>query len=73
MREIVLNETGLDGVYKIDLQWTPETQAPAADAVESAPAIFTAVQEQLGLKLEGRKDEVDVLLIGHADRVPVEN
>jgi uncharacterized protein (TIGR03435 family) len=38
-----------------------------------APSIFTAVQETLGLKLEGRKSPVDILIIDHAERVPTEN
>jgi uncharacterized protein (TIGR03435 family) len=73
MREMVLDETGLKGLYKIDLQWTPESQQPTTDAVETGPTIFTALQEQLGLRLEGRKDEVDVMVIDHADREPVAN
>lgn len=73
MGEMVLDETGLKGVYKIDLQWTPESRQGAPDTVETGPTIFTALQEQLGLRLEGRKDEVDVMVIDHADRVPVAN
>ena len=72
-REMVLNETGLKGVYKIDLQWTPESPQPAADTADTGPTLFTALQQQLGLRLEGRKDEVDVMVIDHADRVPVAN
>jgi uncharacterized protein (TIGR03435 family) len=68
MRQLVLDETGLTGAYDIDLTWTPEGQ----DA-DTGPTIFTAVQEQLGLKLEGRKDAVAVMVIDHADRTPVEN
>jgi uncharacterized protein (TIGR03435 family) len=37
------------------------------------PSIFTAVQETLGLKLEGRKSPVDILIIDHAEKVPTEN
>jgi uncharacterized protein (TIGR03435 family) len=38
-----------------------------------APSIFTAVQEKLGLKLEGRKDPIDILIIDQAEKVPIEN
>ena len=69
----VVDKTGLDGAYDITLQWTPdETQAflatgpPAADA--SGPSIFSAVQEQLGLRLESQKGPVDVLVIDHAEK-----
>src|SRR5262249_8989204 len=38
-----------------------------------APSIFTALQEKLGLRLEGRKSPVDILIVDHAERVPTEN
>lgn len=76
LHEMVLDETGLKGLYKVDLEWTPDAPQPAGTAAETAehgPSLFSAVQQQLGLKLEGRKDEVEVLIIDHADRVPVAN
>ena len=72
MREMVLDRTGLKGTYEIKLEWTPQTP-PGTDSPDTGPSIFTALQEQLGLKLEARKDAVDVLVIDRADRVPVEN
>jgi uncharacterized protein (TIGR03435 family) len=72
LREMVLDQTGLKGLYELKLEWTPENQQ-GGDAVEHGPSIFTAVQEQLGLRLEGRKDPVDVLVIDRADRVPEGN
>jgi uncharacterized protein (TIGR03435 family) len=48
-----------------------EGKAPPDSA--DAPSIFTAVQEKLGLKLEGRKTAVEILIIDHAERVPTEN
>ncbi len=68
MRSLVLDRTGLKGFYEVDLQWTPENAQ-----AETGPTIFTALQEQLGLRLEGRRDAVDVMVIDRADRVPVEN
>jgi uncharacterized protein (TIGR03435 family) len=61
LHRIVLDRTVLAGGFDIDLRWTPET---AADT--SGPSLFTAVQEQLGLKLESTRGPVDVLVI---DRV----
>lgn len=73
MGEMVLDETALKGVYELKLLWTPEPSRGIPDPPENGPSIFTAVQEQLGLKLEGRKDPVEVLVIDHAEKVPVEN
>ena len=67
----VLDKTGLTGGFDIDLKWTPAlgTDAPAgADAV----SIFTAVQEQLGLRLENGSAPLDVLVIDRIER-PSEN
>ncbi|HLK63233.1 MAG TPA: TIGR03435 family protein [Bryobacteraceae bacterium] len=71
--ELVLDETRLAGAYEMKLEWTPETSRNTPDPPEHGPSIFTAVQEQLGLKLEARRDAVEVLVIDRADQVPVEN
>lgn len=57
----VRDETGLTKMYDFTLEWAPD---PSAD---SGPSIFTAVQEQLGLKLEAGKGPVDVMVIDHVD------
>ena len=48
---------------------------PAASApdAQSNPNLFTALQEQLGLKLEQRKGPVELLVIDHLERAPIEN
>jgi uncharacterized protein (TIGR03435 family) len=48
----------------------PSASAPDA---QSSPNLFTALQEQLGLKLEQRKGPVDLLVIDHLERTPIEN
>jgi uncharacterized protein (TIGR03435 family) len=68
MRTVILDRTGLKGVYSIDLKWTPE-----GSETDNGPTIYTALQEQLGLRLESRKDAVEVMVVDSADRVPVEN
>jgi uncharacterized protein (TIGR03435 family) len=81
MRQTVLDQTGLKGDFEISLVWTPENvhePAPGSgpgtsDDAPQGPTIFTAVQEQLGLKLESRKAPVDVLVVDHAEKVPLEN
>ncbi len=62
----VIDRTGLTGDFSIHLEWTREQERTAAgDAPvdQSRPSIFTALQEQLGLKLESVKAPVDVLVI----------
>jgi uncharacterized protein (TIGR03435 family) len=64
----VVDKTGLTGVYDINLSY-----APMNDANSTLPSIFTALQEQLGLKLEPQKVPVETLVIDHADKIPTEN
>jgi uncharacterized protein (TIGR03435 family) len=66
----VLDKTGLSGRFDFELQFTPN-DAPESDA--SGPSIFTAVQEQLGLKLVPAKGPVDILVVDHLEKVPTEN
>ena len=73
---VVIDKTGLAGRYDVTLKWTPETNgAPADNGTEDSsngPSIFTALQEQLGLKLESTKGPVQVLVIDHIE-MPSEN
>jgi uncharacterized protein (TIGR03435 family) len=59
---IVVNRTGLAGPFRVDLEYAPD------QAASDKPSIFTAVQEQLGLKLEPSRGPVDVLVIDHVER-----
>jgi uncharacterized protein (TIGR03435 family) len=59
---LVVDRTGLEGPFVVDLEWS---QDPAAS---DKPSIFTAVQEQLGLKLESTRGPVDILVIDHVER-----
>jgi uncharacterized protein (TIGR03435 family) len=74
LNRTVLDQTGLAGKYDVELRWTPDhTSAPntgpeSGIAAESpTPSIFTAIQEQLGLKLESHKAPVEVLVIDHVE------
>jgi uncharacterized protein (TIGR03435 family) len=73
----VTDATGLKGKYDVTLTFsmdTPAMPAPQEGAPESdAPPIRTAVQEQLGLKLDAKKGAVDVFVIDHAEKMPTEN
>jgi uncharacterized protein (TIGR03435 family) len=83
----VIDRTGVTGTFHIDLQWTPDPSegtgplgplptGPATDAPTSTagdrPSISTAIQEQLGLKLDSARGPVDVLVIDHVEH-PTEN
>jgi len=71
LRRVVVDRTGLKGFYNFTLRWAPDDGAPPEGDV-AAPSIFTAVQEQLGLKLEPVKAPVQVLVIDNLER-PAEN
>jgi uncharacterized protein (TIGR03435 family) len=79
----VTDQTGLTGKYDFDLKWTPEVGSgmpagpsdggsagagnpPAAD--NSGPSLFTALEEQLGLKLDAKKVPTDVIVIDHIEQ-----
>jgi uncharacterized protein (TIGR03435 family) len=66
----VVDKTGLTGVFDISLTWTPDNGVTPDDDI--VPSVFTAIQEQLGLKLEGHKDMIATLVIDHLEK-PSEN
>jgi uncharacterized protein (TIGR03435 family) len=80
----VVDQTGLKGRFDFQLQWTPDetTQftplgAPGEppkppEGAETQPDLFTAIQQQLGLKLESTRAETDVLVIDKVEK-PSEN
>jgi uncharacterized protein (TIGR03435 family) len=80
LRRTVIDRTNLEGMFDFALTWTPQSPAtvlgpggdvpPAADP--SGPSIFTAVQEQLGLRLESTRAPAEVLIIDSVQR-PSEN
>jgi uncharacterized protein (TIGR03435 family) len=74
----VVDKTGLTGFYDLELAWTPDSPPPVAGGdgppppPENGPSLFTAVQEQLGLKLDAQRGPVDTLVIESAQR-PMED
>ncbi len=65
----VIDKTEFAGAFDVQLEWRPDN-ATVADA--AGPSIFTALQEQLGLKLESRKGPIEMLVIDRVER-PGEN
>ena len=71
----VVDKTGLTGAFDVDLTWTPDPAPPGPDVPAPQAAqpgdgvsLFTAVQEQLGLKLDAQRGPVAVLVIDSAER-----
>ena len=82
VKRVVWDRTGLNGTFDLELQWTPDLpprtlggRPPDEPATlnghivdPNGPSIFTAVQEQLGLKLESQPGPVEVLVIDSVER-----
>ena len=69
----VVDKTGLTGSYDFDLDWAPdETQfggeVPVASADAQAPPFFTAIEQQLGLRIEATRGTVPALVIDGVER-----
>jgi uncharacterized protein (TIGR03435 family) len=62
VERVVVDRTGLEGRFDIELDYSPD------QAATDKPSIFAAVQEQLGLKLESDRGPVDVVVIDHVER-----
>jgi uncharacterized protein (TIGR03435 family) len=57
----IVDRTGLDGTFRLELEWSPDQSG-------DGPSIFTALPEQLGLRLDAGRAPVDVLVIDHVER-----
>ncbi|MBV9182624.1 MAG: TIGR03435 family protein [Acidobacteria bacterium] len=73
----VVDQTGLEGRWDFILKWTPDESQfsgmgmkvpPPSDAADAPPPLFTAIQEQIGLKLEAGKAPVPVLVVDHLEK-----
>jgi uncharacterized protein (TIGR03435 family) len=67
----VVDQTGLTEAYEIQLAWTPDTADAPTDS--NSPSIFTAIQEQLGLRLTAGKMSVRRLVVDHIEKNPTDN
>jgi uncharacterized protein (TIGR03435 family) len=66
---VVVNQTGLSGRYDLTLRWTPDdAAASASSSSDNLPDIFTAIQEQLGLKVESARGPVPVLVVDSVEK-----
>jgi len=62
----IVDQTGMQGRYDFQLRWTRDEAA--STGTDSPPGLFTAIQEQLGLKLQPAKAPADVLVIDKVER-----
>jgi uncharacterized protein (TIGR03435 family) len=68
-----VNQTGVPGRYDFVLQWAPDNEASSSEpnqpppVSDDRPSLFTAIKEQLGLKLEATKTNVAVYVVDHAE------
>ncbi len=78
---LIVDKTALDGKYDIELKWTPDRASPApgdtgrtppATGGQDAPGLFTALREQLGLRLDSAKGPVEVVVVDSVE-LPTEN
>ena len=68
----IIDNTGLSGMYEIKLEWAMQ-QSQKPDRDPSGSSLFTALEEQLGLRLEARKGPVEILVVESAEKVPAVN
>jgi uncharacterized protein (TIGR03435 family) len=73
----VLDQTGLEGRWDFTLNWTPDesqfkgmgvTIPPPTESADAPPNLYTAIQEQIGLKLEATRAPADVMVIDHVEK-----
>jgi uncharacterized protein (TIGR03435 family) len=65
----VVDETGLKGVYDIDIEWASDETA----GMDSTPSLPAVLADKLGLQIESRKTAVDIYVIDRVDRTPTAN
>jgi uncharacterized protein (TIGR03435 family) len=70
-RQMILDRTGLTGRYQISLEYL--TEAPGAVGDQSKPTLQSALQDQLGLRLEARREPLDSIVVERAEPMPTEN
>jgi uncharacterized protein (TIGR03435 family) len=69
---IVVDKTGYKKTFDVKLTWSPDPDAGDKNDTPEGPSLFTAVQEQLGLRLEAAKAPVEVIVVDHIEK-PTEN
>jgi uncharacterized protein (TIGR03435 family) len=68
LKRPVFDKTGITGAYDINLHYAREE-----DGASTAPSLFTAIQETIGLRLVAAKGPVEILIVEHIEKMPTEN
>jgi len=71
--QMVVDKTGLAGVYDFELRWNNDDHNPVPADGDSFPSLFTALQETLGLRLQSEKVPVEMIVVRHTERAPTDN
>ena len=72
LERTVVDQTGLTGKYDFKLNWSPDLGPSDGSPGSSGPSVFTALEEQLGLKLVSAKGPVEMIVMERAEK-PTEN
>lgn len=73
LNEVVIDKTGIEGVYDFNYTWTADDIDSSPTDGAPAPSLFTAIQETLGLRLQPQKVPVQIFVVDHIEKVPIEN
>lgn len=73
LRQPVVDETHMEGLYNILLTYAPDRGPDSPPPADEGPSIFTALKEELGLKLEPRKLPVTVFVVDRCQKLPTDN
>ena len=72
--QLVVDKTGVEGVYDFEFRWTnAEQQPPPGADAEGVPSLFTAVEETVGVRLKAQKVPTEIVVVDHVERTPIEN
>jgi uncharacterized protein (TIGR03435 family) len=66
--QVVRDESGVEGIFDVQASWRPDAVDAPVDPSDQRPSFVTAIQEQLGLRLEPRREAVEVLVIDSVER-----
>lgn len=73
LNQMVVDKTGIEGVYDFEFKWTNADQSTAGKEEETVPSLFTAVEEVIGVHLKPQKVPTEIVVVEHVERAPADN